>query len=82
MYRNIKERSFRILRYVTATDCGTPVNPALAEGQVEGALVKGLSYALTEEYYFTGRGTMRNSSFSRYKIFTAADVPPITTILI
>ncbi len=25
---------------------------------------------------------MRNSSFSRYKIFTAADIPSITTILI
>ena len=43
----------RVLDYVAAVDCGTPINPRMAEGQVEGAVANGLGYALTEEYLFT-----------------------------
>lgn len=72
----------KVLEYVTATDCGTPINPLFAEGQVEGALVNGLSYALTEGYIFNDKGVMRNPSFTTYKIFTANDIPKITTLLV
>jgi len=71
-----------VLNYVAAVDCGVAINPALAEGQVEGAVVNGLSYALTEEYYFNSKGAMTNPSFGRYKIYTAPDVPKIQIILI
>jgi len=71
-----------VLKYVTATDCGTPINPVLAEGQIEGALVNGLTYALTEEYLFSQNGVLRNGNFSKYKIYSAADIPEIRTILI
>jgi len=71
----------KVMKYITATDCGTAINPNLAEGQVEGALVNGLSYALVEDYKFSKKGTMLNKGFSRYKIFTAKDLPEIKTIL-
>ncbi|GAH63152.1 unnamed protein product, partial [marine sediment metagenome] len=29
----------KVLNYLAAVDCGTPINPALAEGQCEGAVV-------------------------------------------
>ena len=70
----------RVLKYAAAVDCGTPLNPVLAEGQMEGSVVNGLSYALTEEYLFNKSGRMINPDFGRYKIFTAPDIPEIVTI--
>ncbi|HPB48317.1 MAG TPA: molybdopterin-dependent oxidoreductase, partial [Exilispira sp.] len=70
----------RVIRYLAAVDCGTPINPALVEGQCEGAIVNGISYALTEKY-FLHEGRMLNNSFNRYKIFTANDIPDIKIIL-
>lgn len=72
----------RVVDYVAAVDCGRALNPALAEGQIEGSVVNGISFALTEEYLFNSRGAMTNPSFGRYKIFTAADIPKIRTILV
>ncbi len=72
----------RVLRYVAAVDCGTAINPQLAEGQTEGAVLNGISYALTERYIFDSSGRMRNASFSKYKIFSTADLPEIKTILV
>jgi CO/xanthine dehydrogenase Mo-binding subunit len=72
----------RVVRYVAAVDCGTAINPKLAEGQVEGAVLNGISYALTEEYLFDRRGRMLNDDFNQYKIFGTADLPELRTILI
>jgi CO/xanthine dehydrogenase Mo-binding subunit len=70
-----------VLDYVAAVDCGVAVNPKLAEGQVEGAVMNGMSYALSEEIVMD-RGRMVNPSFFDYKIFTTADAPPVKTILV
>ncbi len=70
-----------VINYLATVDCGTPINVALTEGQCEGAIVNGISYALTEKYYFKN-GRMLNSSFNRYKIYNAVDIPPIQVILI
>jgi len=72
----------RVLKYVAAVDCGTAINPKLAEGQAEGALVNGLSYALCEEFLFDDKGRVRNDSFREYKIFCTRDLPEIQTILV
>jgi len=71
-----------VLHYVSATDCGTAINPALAQGQVEGAVLNGISFALNEEYLFSAGGRMRNASFSWYRIPGARDLPRLTTILV
>jgi putative selenate reductase molybdopterin-binding subunit len=72
----------RVLKYVSATDCGTAINPVLSEGQIEGAVLNGISYALTEQYLFDERGRMTNNSFRDYKIFTTRDLPEMKTILV
>ncbi len=72
----------RVLNYVAAVDCGTAINPLLAEGQTEGAILNGISYALTEEYIFDNNGKMMNPNFAFYKLFGTRDVPPIKAILI
>ena len=71
-----------VLRYVAAVDCGTPINPKLVIGQVEGALVNGLCYALSEQYIFNDKGKMMNPSFGNYKIMTTIDLPEIETIIV
>jgi putative selenate reductase molybdopterin-binding subunit len=72
----------KVLKYVAAVDCGTAINPALAEGQTEGAVLNGLSYALCEEFLFDQKGRVRNDSFREYKIFCTRDLPEIQTILV
>jgi len=72
----------RLLDYVCAVDCGTPINPALAEGQVEGAIANGIGYALTEEMEFGPDGRTRNPDLARYQIPGTLDLPPITVLLV
>jgi putative selenate reductase molybdopterin-binding subunit len=72
----------RVLHMATAVDPGTAINPAQAEGQVEGAVAQGLGYALTEELVLDGEGRPVNPSFLDYKIFDAKDMPKLTTILV
>lgn len=72
----------KVLKYVAAVDCGVAINPLLAEGQTEGALLNGISYALTEEMIFDKEGRMRNPDFARYKLFSTQDIPEIITILV
>ena len=72
----------RVLRLVEAVDCGQVVNPQMAEGQVEGAAVQSLGYALYERMPFDAEGRMEFRSFRDYTIASALDVPEIQTILV
>lgn len=72
----------RVIRYVAAVDCGRALNPKLAEGQVEGAMLNAISSALTEEYLFNSTGRMLNPTFNYYKLFGPRDTPDLKTILV
>ncbi|MEX0922132.1 MAG: xanthine dehydrogenase family protein molybdopterin-binding subunit [Rhodovibrionaceae bacterium] len=66
----------------SAHDIGKAINPVSAEGQIQGAVVQGLGYALLEELVWEG-GQLANPSFMDYKIPDALDVPDaIVPILI
>jgi len=72
----------RVLHYVAAVDCGVAINPAMAEGQMEGALVNGIGYALTEEMQISSRGRVRNPSLFEYKIPGMLDIPRLEVVLV
>jgi CO/xanthine dehydrogenase Mo-binding subunit len=72
----------KVIKYVAAVDCGTAINPALAEGQTEGAVMNGISYALTEEFIFNEAGKMLNPTFDDYRLFSTQDMPELITILV
>lgn len=72
----------RPIEIVSAVDVGKALNPDICEGQVEGAVTQGLGYALTEEIQIDEDGRVLNPSFMDYKIFCAADMPRLTTILV
>jgi CO/xanthine dehydrogenase Mo-binding subunit len=71
-----------VLKYVAAVDCGTAINPKLAEGQTEGAVLNGISYALTENYILNDQGKMLNPEFKNYKTLKANDIKEIITIMV
>jgi len=71
-----------LIKFVSVVDCGQAINPKLAEGQIDGATVNGICYALTEEYKFSESGNLLTKQFRDYKIWTAADMPEIKTIVV
>jgi xanthine dehydrogenase YagR molybdenum-binding subunit len=72
----------RVTRVLAMQDAGTIVNPLLAESQVNGAVIQGVSYALFEEQHVDRQlGQMVNADFESYKIAGALDVPEIKVVL-
>ena len=69
-------------KLVTAVDCGVAINPLTASGQVEGGMIQGLGYALTEELVLDETGRAVNARFGPYWIFRADDTPPTEVFLV
>ena len=66
-----------VLRIVAAHDCGTPINPMLVEGQVQGGIAMGVGFALQEEILFDAAGRQINPNLTNYIMPTALDMPEI-----
>jgi CO/xanthine dehydrogenase Mo-binding subunit len=64
----------RLVRVISADDIGKPINPALVEGQVEGAVVQAQGYAVLEDYK-TRDGQVLTDQLSTYLIPTIWDIP-------
>ncbi len=69
-------------RLVSAVDCGTPIHPHLAEGQIEGAVAQAMGYALFEEVLLDRTGRVLNPNFLDYKIASSIDMPEMVSILV
>ena len=65
----------RVVRVVTAFECGAVLNPEHLKNQVEGAAVMGLGGALFEAIDFAN-GTIRNPRFSTYRLPAASPMFP------
>lgn len=70
-----------VLKVIAVHDCGTPINPMLVEGQIEGGISMGLGYALLEELVVEN-GKVENPNFVDYVLPTAMDMPEIEISLI
>ena len=66
-----------VLRIVASHDCGTPINPMLVEGQVEGGISMGVGLALQEEMLFDAKGRQINPNLTNYIMPTSLDMPEI-----
>lgn len=64
----------RVVRVVSADDLGKPINPALVEGQIEGAVVQAQGYTILEDYK-TKNGRVLTDQLSTYLIPTIWDIP-------
>jgi xanthine dehydrogenase YagR molybdenum-binding subunit len=68
----------RVTRMFGIQDCGLVIAKKLAESQVLGAMIQGVSYALHEQRIMDKRsGRMLNGDFLRYKISGSVDVPQL-----
>jgi 4-hydroxybenzoyl-CoA reductase alpha subunit len=72
----------KILNFWDAHDCGTAINPMAVEGQVEGAIIMGMSEVLFEDEVFTKNGDLINPDLHNYIIATSADVPNIDSTIV
>jgi CO/xanthine dehydrogenase Mo-binding subunit len=63
-----------VIRVVCADDVGHAVNPALVQGQIEGAVVQAQGYAVME-HLISDQGRIKNPFLSTYLIPTVWDVP-------
>jgi CO/xanthine dehydrogenase Mo-binding subunit len=63
----------RLIRAVTAHDCGFPINPLLVEGQIDGQVSMALGHALMEEVIMK-EGRTLNPSWLEYRMPTIHEV--------
>ena len=72
----------RVVRVVSADDVGQAINPALVQGQVEGAVVQAQGYSVLEDYK-TKNGYVLTDQFSTYLIPTVLDIPEsVETVIV
>ncbi len=73
----------KVLKLVSAYDCGKAINPLLVEGQIDGGAAGGLGSALLEELhpYYPTLDHYPTGFFS-YMIPTAKDVPELKAVVV
>lgn len=71
----------RIVRLVTAFECGAIVNPDHLQNQVEGGVTMGIGGALFEAIEFD-QGQIKNASLTDYRVPRFSDVPILETVLL
>jgi isoquinoline 1-oxidoreductase len=76
-----KSGGVKVVRVVTAFECGAVVNPDGLKNQIEGAIIQGIGGALFESVEFDN-GKILNPRFSRYRVPRFADVPALETVLV
>jgi carbon-monoxide dehydrogenase large subunit len=65
----------KILRWVCSEDCGTPINPAVVEGQIAGGLAQAIGMVLLEEMAFDARGNPTAATYKDYLLPAISDIP-------
>lgn len=65
----------RILRWISSEDCGTPINPAVVEGQIAGGLAQAIGMALLEEVVYDEYGNPTTATYKDYLLPAISDIP-------
>ena len=76
----ILDEQGKLQKVVAAYDVGTPVNIQSVEGQIEGGIVMGLGYALTEE--FTCEGGYPKKKLGTLGLMRALETPELEVRLV
>jgi len=70
-----------VLRIVSANDVGMVLNPIGHQGQIEGGIVQGIGFALTEELQLD-HGKVTTAHLGEYKLPAIQDIPELVTVLV
>jgi nicotinate dehydrogenase subunit B len=76
-----KAKAVKVVRIVSAFECGAIVNPGDLRNQVEGSNVQGMGGALFEAIQFEN-GRILNGRMSQYRVPRFSDLPVIETVLL
>jgi len=71
----------RVLDVIAAHDIGRAINPMAVEGQIEGGIMMGIGYALTERFIVEG-GYVKTDSLAKYGVPTIMNMPRINAIIV
>ncbi len=69
----------KITKVISAFDVGTPVNIQSVEGQIEGGMIMGIGYGVTEK--FKSEGGYPKSKFGTIGFMRATEAPELEVIL-
>ena len=72
---NTRTGEVKIQKYYALQDCGTPINPELALGQIYGGVLKAIGHSLYEEMILDETGRCLNASLINYKVPMFNDIP-------
>ena len=76
-----KSGDVKVVRVVSAFECGAIVNPDNLRNQIEGSNVQGLGGALFEAIEFQD-GKILNGRLSQYRVPRFSDLPVVETVLL
>ena len=72
---NRRTGAYRVLRSACAMDVGKVINPALARGQIVGAMAMGIGYSTREAFEFDSEERIRNGKLRDFKILRYGEHP-------
>ena len=70
----------RVEKLISAYDIGRVINPKAAEGQIEGGLMMGMGYALTED--FPMEGGYPKATFGKLGLLRATSAPQMEVVFV
>ena len=71
----------KLTKLVSAYTTGKVINPLMHQGQIDGGIICGLGYAMTEQLAFDD-GKVATTNFGEYKIPTIRDIPVVKTVVL
>ncbi|MDR2217163.1 selenate reductase molybdenum-binding subunit apoprotein [Yokenella regensburgei] len=72
---NVRSGEIRLEKFYALLDCGTPVNPDLALGQIYGASLRAIGHSLMEEIIYDREGHPINRDLRSYGAPKIGDIP-------
>lgn len=72
---NVRTGELKLQKYYALQDCGTPINPELALGQMYGGMLKTIGHSLFEEIVLDQDGRCVNANLLDYKVPMIGDLP-------
>ncbi|WP_317923590.1 MULTISPECIES: molybdopterin cofactor-binding domain-containing protein [unclassified Cupriavidus] len=78
---SVQDKRITLHRIVNAIDCGTVINPATVERQLEGASIWGLSAALSGAITIRD-GAVQQSNFHDYPLLAFSQTPRFEAVLV
>jgi nicotinate dehydrogenase subunit B len=76
-----KTGGIRVIRMLCAQDMGQVINPEGARQQMEGSMMMGMGYSLSEELHFAN-GSIQDLNFHKYAIPRFSWMPQLDTLVV